>query len=254
MFVFVFFYLLSVFYTYNVAKKYFTNASLPTISEITLLNPEDLITSETTNFSFSYNTTNTDNVIVSYVNNQTNLYDYNAASVLTTSNTQSVFTAYRAYHSNPITYTVFFNASNQSNFHGLKSYTLPVTCFLEDVSIVLYTEVKKAKDIVVGDKMFQNSREYSIVKRIKKSEVNEQCILKDRRIFSDESGFVKVTYWHKVKFENEDWTFAGEHSKMHEIFPPFPFFVYHFELESVNDTIQIENVPNILFESLIEFL
>jgi len=60
-----------------------------------------------------------------------------------------------------------------------------------------------------------------------------------------------VTYWHKVKFNDEiDEQLAGKHKKLHQVFHDFPYNTYNYELDHYTHKILIHDT-DIIAESFV---
>ena len=196
-------------------------------------------------YSFTLNTTNADSVFGSYDINQVGTVAAPTLSLYTTSLT---FNAAGKSGDPGETYSIYVTAEN-ANGASVASYTLSVTCFMEDVMIQTSRGGIQAQNLLVGDLLLQPDGEYKRIEEVQVTQVNDSCKLMDRRIYADLSERIKVTHWHKLMWPGEEMVYAGESAHMHEIFPQMPFTVYHFRLEEPTDHILVEGTDAIL-ESL----
>ena len=125
-------------------------------------------------------------------------------------------------------------------------------CFLGFVQLMTSLGAIAAKYIEVGMEMLQPNGTFSRVLAIKVGSVTHGGdITQNDRLFADDDEKMVVTYWHKIRFDDEDEEVkAGEHPKLHEVFREFPFDVYNFVLESYKDKLLVADT-NIIAESFV---
>ena len=125
-------------------------------------------------------------------------------------------------------------------------------CFLGFVPLMTRMGAIAAKYIEVGMEMLQPNGTFSRVLGIKIGTVaHGGDITQNDRLFADDDEKMVVTYWHKLRFDDEDEEVkAGEHPKLHEVFREFPFDVYNFVLESYKDKLLVADT-NIIAESFV---
>jgi hypothetical protein len=94
---------------------------------------------------------------------------------------------------------------------------------------------------VVGTKILQPSGRYSNVVELKRMTVTDLFAEGDGRLYADSEEKMVVTYWHKVRFSDEtEEVKAGDHPRLHQVFRPTPFDVFHIKLEDpINDKVLI---------------
>lgn len=146
------------------------------------------------------------------------------------------------------TYSLYVTAVNAGGA-TVASISLPVRCFMQDVLIETSDGVIFTQNLEVGHLLRQPDNSFRKIKAVQKTTIDERSNAVDRRVFSDESRRVRVTYWHKLKKEDGEMEIAGTAPFMHEFFPAFPFDVYHFELESKEDVILVHG-SDLVLESL----
>ena len=125
-------------------------------------------------------------------------------------------------------------------------------CFLGFVQLMTSLGAIAAKYIEVGMEMLQPNGTFSRVLAIKVGSVTHGGdITQNDRLFADDDEKMVVTYWHKIRFDDEDEEVkAGEHPKLHEVFREFPFDVYNFVLESYKDKLLVADTK-IIAESFV---
>lgn len=126
-------------------------------------------------------------------------------------------------------------------------------CFLGEVELMTDFGPVLAKNIKEGDRLLQPDCSYSEVMKVKVSEVTHAGGNFDNdRLFADSEEKCIVTYWHKVRFLNDEdeEIKAGEHPKFHEVFREYPFKVYNFALEDFTHKIMIADT-DIIAESFV---
>ena len=125
-------------------------------------------------------------------------------------------------------------------------------CFLGFVPLMTRMGAIAAKYIEVGMEMLQPNGTFSRVLGIKIGTVTHGGdITQNDRLFADDDEKMVVTYWHKIRFDDEDEEVkAGEHPKLHEVFREFPFDVYNFVLESYKDKLLVADTK-IIAESFV---
>lgn len=137
-------------------------------------------------------------------------------------------------------YTVTITVTNA---YGSTSATINVTvgCFLGFVKIKTLGGPVAVEDVVVGTKILQPSGRYSNVVELKRTTITEFLSGGDGRLYADAEEKMVVTYWHKVRFSDEtEEVKAGEHPRLHQVFRPTPFDVFHIKLEDpVHDKVLI---------------
>jgi hypothetical protein len=146
------------------------------------------------------------------------------------------------------TVRVYLN-NNTSIFANLN---LSNPCFLGRVRLITSTGAIQAKDIKVGMEMVQPDFSVSKVVSIKHSTLLKPGNNFDNdRLFADQEEKMVVTYWHKIKFiDEEEEVKAGTHPKLHEVTEPFPFDVYNFALEHYTHKLLLADVP-VIAESFV---
>jgi len=204
-----------------------SNVDLPTVTLTRVDTVDNGNALQAYEYSFTVNTTNADSVFGSYDINQVGTVAAPTLSLYTTSLT---FDAAGKSGDPGETYSIYVTAEN-ANGASVASYTLSVTCFMEDVLIETSRGGIQAQNLLVGDLLLQPDGSFQEIQLVRVTEVSTNSKLMDRRIYSDGHG-VKVTHWHKLKWaEDAEIVYAGESIRMHEIFPEMPFNVYHFKLD-----------------------
>lgn len=130
-----------------------------------------------------------------------------------------------------------------TNVQGSSSATITVSvgCFLGFVKVKTLDGPVAVEDIVVGTKILQPSGRYSNVVELKRTTITDMLADGDGRLYADAEEKMVVTYWHKVRFSDEtEEVKAGEHPRLHQVFRPTPFDVFHIKLEDpVRDKVLI---------------
>ena len=139
-----------------------------------------------------------------------------------------------------ITYAVTITVTNAA---GSASATINVTvgCFLGFVKVMTLDGPVAVEDIVVGTKILQPTGKYSKVVELKRTTITDRVSDGDGRLYADADEKMVVTYWHKIRFSDEtEEVKAGEHPRLHQVFRPTPFDVFHIKLENpVHDKVLI---------------
>ena len=137
-------------------------------------------------------------------------------------------------------YTVTITVTNA---RGSASATINVSvgCFLGFVKVKTVDGPVAVEDVVVGTKILQPSGRYSNVVELKRTTITDMFADGDGRLYADAEEKMVVTYWHKVRFSDEtEEVKAGEHPRLHQVFRPTPFDVFHIKLEDpVHDKVLI---------------
>jgi hypothetical protein len=137
-------------------------------------------------------------------------------------------------------YTVTITVTNAL---GSASATINVSvgCFLGFVKVKTLDGPVAVEDIVVGTKILQPSGRYSNVVELKRTTITDMFADGDGRLYADAEEKMVVTYWHKIRFSDEtEEVKAGEHPRLHQVFRPTPFDVFHIKLEDpVHDKVLI---------------
>jgi hypothetical protein len=137
-------------------------------------------------------------------------------------------------------YTVTITLTNE---RGTASATINVSvgCFLGFVKVKTLDGPVAVEDIVVGTKILQPSGRYSNVVELKRTTITDMFADGDGRLYADAEEKMVVTYWHKIRFSDEtEEVKAGEHPRLHQVFRPTPFDVFHIKLENpVHDKVLI---------------
>jgi hypothetical protein len=148
-------------------------------------------------------------------------------------------------------YTVTITVTNA---WGSTSATINVSvgCFLGFVKVKTLEGPVAVEDIVVGTKILQPSGHYSNVVELKRTTITDMFADGDGRLYADDDEKMVVTYWHKIRFSDEsEEVKAGEHPRLHQVFRPTPFDVFHIKLEDpVHDKVLIHDT-NITAESFV---
>jgi hypothetical protein len=139
-----------------------------------------------------------------------------------------------------ITYAATITVTNAA---GSTSATINVTvgCFLGFVKVITLDGPVAVEDIVVGTKILQPTGKYSKVVELKRTTITDRLSDGDGRLYADADEKMVVTYWHKIRFSDEtEEVKAGEHPRLHQVFRPTPFDVFHIKLENpVHDKVLI---------------
>jgi hypothetical protein len=147
-----------------------------------------------------------------------------------------------SHSSSDVTYAVTITVTNAA---GSTSATINVTvgCFLGFVKVITLDGPVAVEDVVVGTKILQPTGKYSKVVELKRTTITDRLSDGDGRLYADAEEKMVVTYWHKVKFSDEsEEVKAGEHPRLHQVFRPTPFDVFHIKLEDpVNDKVLIHD-------------
>lgn len=125
-------------------------------------------------------------------------------------------------------------------------------CFLGRVKLLTSLGAIEAKDIKIGMEMIQPDNSKSKVMQVKRSTVAAPGNnFENDRLFADAEEKMVVTYWHKIRFiDEEEEIKAGSHPKLHEVQEEFPFDVYNFALEHFTHKIMLADVP-VIAESFV---
>ena len=138
-----------------------------------------------------------------------------------------------------VTFAVTITVTNAA---GSASATINVSvgCFLGFVKVKTLDGPVAVEDIVVGTKILQPSGRYSNVVQVKRTTITDS-VSGDGRLYADAEEKMVVTYWHKIRFSDEtEEVKAGEHPRLHQVFRPTPFYVFHLKLEDpVHDKVLI---------------
>jgi hypothetical protein len=138
-----------------------------------------------------------------------------------------------------VTFAVTITVTNAA---GSASATINVSvgCFLGFVKVKTLDGPVAVEDIVVGTKILQPSGRYSNVVQVKRTTITDS-VSGDGRLYADAEEKMVVTYWHKIRFSDEtEEVKAGEHPRLHQVFRPTPFDVFHLKLEDpVHDKVLI---------------
>jgi len=152
--------------------------------------------------------------------------------------TAGTVTLYRS--TNDVTFAVTITVTNAS---GSASATINVSvgCFLGFVKVKTLDGPVAVEDIVVGTKILQPNGRYSNVVELKRTTITDMFADGDGRLYADAEEKMVVTYWHKIRFSDEtEEVKAGEHPRLHQVFRPTPFDVFHIKLEDpVHDKVLI---------------
>ena len=137
-------------------------------------------------------------------------------------------------------YTVTITVTNSQGSTS-SSINVSVGCFLGFVKVKTLDGPVAVEDIVVGTKILQPSGRYSNVVELKRMTVTDLFAEGDGRLYADSEEKMVVTYWHKVRFSDEtEEVKAGDHPRLHQVFRPTPFDVFHIKLEDpINDKVLI---------------
>ena len=139
-----------------------------------------------------------------------------------------------------VTFTVTITVTNAK---GSASATINVSvgCFLGFVKVKTLDGPVAVEDVVVGTKILQPSGRYSNVVELKRTTITDMSASGDGRLYADAEEKMVVTYWHKIRFSDEtEEVKAGEHPRLHQVFRPTPFDVFHIKLEDpVHDKVLI---------------
>ena len=139
-----------------------------------------------------------------------------------------------------VTFTVTITVTNAK---GSASATINVSvgCFLGFVKVKTLDGPVAVEDVVVGTKILQPSGRYSNVVELKRTTITDMSASGDGRLYADAEEKMVVSYWHKIRFSDEtEEVKAGEHPRLHQVFRPTPFDVFHIKLEDpVHDKVLI---------------
>jgi len=137
-------------------------------------------------------------------------------------------------------YTVTITLTNAQGSVSA-SINVSVGCFLGFVKVKTLGGPVAVEDIVVGTKILQPSGLYSNVVELKRTTITDMFADGDGRLYADAEEKMVVTYWHKIRFSDEtEEVKAGEHPRLHQVFRPTPFDVFHIKLEDpVHDKVLI---------------
>jgi len=154
--------------------------------------------------------------------------------------------------STPTVVVTLLSPSGLANSGSVGTINLSNPCFLGFVPLMTRMGAVAAKYIEAGMEMLQPNGTFSRVLGIKVSTVTHAGgNFENDRLFADDNEKMVVTYWHKIRFDDEDEEVkAGEHPKLHEVFREFPFDVYNFVLESYKDKLLVADT-NIIAESFV---
>jgi hypothetical protein len=152
----------------------------------------------------------------------------------------------------PTVVVTLISPSGLSNTASAGTINLSNPCFLGFVPLMTRMGAIAAKYIEVGMEMLQPNGTFSRVLGVKVATVTHGGdTTQNDRLFADDDEKMVVTYWHKIRFDDEDEEVkAGEHPNLHEVFREFPFDVYNFVLESYKDKLLVADT-NIIAESFV---
>jgi len=139
-------------------------------------------------------------------------------------------------------YTVTITVTNARGSVSA-SINVSVGCFLGFVKVKTLDGPVAVEDIEVGTKILQPSGRYSNVVELKRTTITDMFADGDGRLYADAEEKMVVTYWHKIRFSDEtEEVKAGEHPRLHQVFRPTPFDVFHIKLEDpVHDKVLIHD-------------
>ena len=139
-------------------------------------------------------------------------------------------------------YTVTITVTNARGSTSA-SINVSVGCFLGFVKVKTLGGPVAVEDIQVGTKILQPSGRYSNVVELKRTTITDMFADGDGRLYADAEEKMVVTYWHKIRFSDEtEEVKAGEHPRLHQVFRPTPFDVFHIKLEDpVHDKVLIHD-------------
>jgi hypothetical protein len=159
--------------------------------------------------------------------------------------TVSNFTAGTVTLSRSTTDVTFAVTITVTNARGSVSASINVSvgCFLGFVKVKTLDGPVSVEDIVVGTKILQPTGKYSKVVELKRTTITDRVSDGDGRLYADADEKMVVTYWHKIRFSDEtEEVKAGEHPRLHQVFRPTPFDVFHIKLEDpVHDKVLIHD-------------
>jgi hypothetical protein len=145
-----------------------------------------------------------------------------------------------------------FSPSGLSNTGSVGTININNPCFLGFVRLMTRLGAIAAESIKVGMEMLQPNGTFSRVLGVKAATITHGGdTTQNDRLFANDDETMVVTYWHKIRFDDEEEEVkAGEHPKLHEVFREFPFDVYNFVLESYTDKLVVADTP-IIAESFV---